>query len=187
MATEIDTINNLFEESDAENCCEEFQDKLQSQNSEMEKNLENLLTEKLKEFSIEPVKTKIKKDKSNYVKNPKTKKDIQIDGPTYKELVAEGYTFDLPKDYVKSTIDVVKNNKQKDKKDYDPETDIFNEVTKRWCKIGSPSHKKMLDQLKHPETITERKTIKAPSGRNIIIGGKTYLLLLREGKIDPVE
>ena len=130
-------------------------------------------------------KTSTKRDKSLFIINPLTKKEIKINGPKYKELVAAGHVFSLPENY---TEIAEKIEKQTITKGHDLETEIYNEISKRWCKIGSPSHKKMIELMKKPEQIVERKTMKGPSGRNIVIGGKTYLLLMREGKIPaPID
>ena len=130
-------------------------------------------------------KSPTKRDKSQFVINPLTKKEIKINGPKYKELLASGHTFNLPENY---TEIAEKIEKQTMTKGHDLEKEIFNEVTKRWCRLGSPSHKKMIELMKKPDQIIERKMIKGPSGRNIVIGGKTYLMLLKEGKIEsPID
>ena len=130
-------------------------------------------------------KSPTKRDKSQFVINPITKKEIKINGPKYKELVSQGHKFDLPENYTEIANKI---EKQIMIKGHDLEKEIFNEVTKRWCRIGSPSHKKMIELMKKPDQIVERKMIKGPSGRNIVIGGKTYLMLLKDGKIEsPID
>jgi hypothetical protein len=126
-------------------------------------------------------KIKTKRDSSQYVINPLTKKKVKINGPKYKELIEAGHTFELPENYNEI---IEKIEKEKVTAGHDLEKEIFNKVTNRWCKIGSPSYKKMIEQMKNPDKITERKTIKGPSGRNVIIGGKTWLLLVKNGDIE---
>ena len=166
-------INNLLESSDAEETVETI-----------ESNIEDLF-EKVKDNLVikedVEIKQKTKRDSSQYVINPISKKKVKINGPKYKELIAAGHTFDLPDNYTEISEKI---EKEKITKGHDLEKEVFNKVTNRWCKIGSPSHKKMIDQLKTPEKIIERKTIGAPSGRNVVVGGKTWLRLVKEGKIE---
>jgi glycyl-tRNA synthetase alpha subunit len=198
---ETQKLNELYSEPENDSELEEItetdkekSDTEKEEITETDKNIEKLFEKAKSQLTIdsdnesividEPMpkikKEKKKRDPTLYVVNPLTKKQIKIDGPKYKELVALGHTFELSDNYEIISEKIKKNTITKN---HDLTKEVFNVITKRYCKIGSPSYKKMIELQKNPEKIVERKMMKGPSGRNIIIGGKTYMNLVKKGEI----